>query len=449
MRYISSSEGERQQLLESIGVKDIEELFSCIPADVRLKRKLNLPNALSESELLSFFKDLAAKNANMDEYSYFIGAGVYNHFIPLVINALISRAEFLTSYTPYQAEISQGTLQSIFEYQTMICQLTGMQVANASMYDGSTAMAEAVIMAHRITDRPKVITISNIHPEYRQVLNTYARNLGIRAVNVPHDSKTGRVNLDGLKSELDSDVAAVVVQSPNFFGLIEEIADVAEMIHGVGGISVVVIPEPLSLGILKSPGELGVDIVVGEGQPFGIPASYGGPFLGFFASLDQYKRSLPGRIVGQALDSDGQVGYVLTLATREQHIRREKATSNICTNEGLCALMATIYLCVMGKQGIREVAMQNVQKAHYAARSLISAGKCTLRFGSPFFNEFVLDLPSDPHPINEKLTSKKIIGGLPLSRFYPEMQNSMLLCVTEQTTRHEIDRFVDELNRLL
>jgi glycine cleavage system P protein (glycine dehydrogenase) subunit 1 len=447
MRYIPNSAEEREAMLLEMGRKSVADLFCGIPDRLRLNRLLDLPLALSETETLNFFRDLAERNATRhtgERMVSFLGAGAYDHFIPTVIDTLISRSEFYTSYTPYQPEISQGTLQAIFEFQTMICELTGMEVSNASLYDGSTATAEAVLMADRVTNRPKVALAGNLHPEYRQVVDTYIRNAGIDEITLPFDEKTGALKLDALNS-LDSDVAAVVIQSPNFFGGVEDLRALSEAAHRIGALFAVVVTEGLSLGLLQAPGHAGADIVCGEAQSFGIPMSFGGSYCGFFATTEKLMRQIPGRLVGRTSDAEGRVGYTLTLATREQHIRREKATSNICTNQGLYALMATIYLSIMGRSGLREVAELNMRKAHYAAKRIAAVGGYRLRFDAPFFNEFVVSCPKPSEVILSRLADKKIIGGLPLSRFFPEMKNEILMCVTETTTKAEIDSLVEAL----
>ena len=447
MRYIPNSAEEREEMLREMGRKSVEDLFSGIPDDLKLKHPLELPRALSETETIGFFRDLAERNTTRhtgEKMISFLGAGAYDHFIPTIIDTLISRSEFYTSYTPYQPEISQGTLQAIFEFQTMICELTGMEVSNASLYDGSTATAEAVLMAERVTNRSKVALAGNLHPEYRQVVDTYIRNAGIDEITLPYDEKTGALKADALNS-LDSDVAAVIAQSPNFFGGIEDLQRLSEAAHRAGALFVVVVPEGLSLGLLQSPGSAGADIVCGEAQSYGIPLSFGGSYCGFFATTERLMRQIPGRLVGRTSDDQGRGGFVLTLATREQHIRREKATSNICTNQGLYALMATIYLSTMGRRGIREVAEQNAQKAHYAAKRIAELDRYEIRFGAPFFNEFVVSCPEPSEKILQKLAAKKIIGGLALSRFFPQMKNEILMCVTETTTREEIDSLVEAL----
>lgn len=434
-------------MLREMGRESIADLFRGIPDHLQLKKPLNLPEALSETEALEYFRGLADLNTTRitgRRMTTFLGAGAYDHFIPTIIDTLISRSEFYTAYTPYQPEISQGTLQSIFEFQSMICGLTGMDVSNASLYDGSTGTAEAVLMAERVTNRTKVALADNLHPEYRQVVDTYIRNAGIERVTIPCNQSTGTLSIDSI-AELGSDIATVVVQSPNFFGGIEDLQQIGDATRRIGALFTVVVAEGLSLGLLRSPGQCGADIVCGEAQSFGIPLSFGGSYCGFFATREKYQRQIPGRLVGLAHDSQGRPGYVLTLATREQHIRREKATSNICTNQGLYALMATVYLSTMGRAGVREVAEQNIRKSHYAAERLAELDGFSLRFSAPYFNEFVLSCPGPAAQILETLKSHNIIGGLPLSRFYPEMQNEILICVTETTTRKEIDALAEAL----
>lgn len=447
MRYIPNSAEERQEMLRIIGRDSISDLFSGIPKRLQLKGPLKLTESLSETETLKYFRELAESNSTRttgERMTSFLGAGAYDHFIPTIIDTLISRSEFYTSYTPYQPEISQGTLQAIFEFQSMICTLTGMDVANASMYDGSTATAEAVLMAERVTNRSKVALAGNLHPEYRQVVDTYIRNAGITEITLPYCAETGTLLPEALE-RLDSDVSAVVVQNPNFFGGIEELKRLAEAAHKVGALFIVTIAEGMSLGLLEAPGYAGADIVCGEAQSYGIPLSFGGSYCGFFAVREKYQRQIPGRLVGEAYDNEGRKGYVLTLATREQHIRREKATSNICTNQGLYALMATIYLSTMGARGLRETAEQNVQKAHYAVEKISSIKGFKVRFSAPFFNEFVISCPKPAETILETLKKNGIIGGLPLSRFFPEMKNEILICVTENNSKDEIDALVKAL----
>jgi glycine dehydrogenase subunit 1 len=447
MRYIPNSAEERAQMLRELGLDAIDDLFRSIPPHLKLAKPLNLPSALSETEALNYFRSLAARNAIRPQMLSFLGAGAYDHFIPTIIDALISRSEFYTSYTPYQPEISQGTLQAIFEFQTMICELTGMEVANASLYDGSTAMAEAVLMAKRITHRSKVLIAGNLHPEYREVVETYISHAGVSAETLITCAETGTVLPESL-SNLSEDVAAVVIQSPNFFGGIEDLQAIAEEAHRAGALLVVVVAEAMSLGLLRSPGACGADIVCGEAQSFGIPLSFGGSYCGFFATREKYQRQVPGRLVGLAYDGQGRPGYVLTLATREQHIRREKATSNICTNQGLYALMVTIYLATMGRRGVREAAEQNTQKAHYAARQIAALDGYRLRFTAPFFNEFVVSCPKPAQETLDRLLEKRIIGGLPLARFFPEMKHQLLVCVTETIPKAEIDLLVEALREI-
>jgi glycine dehydrogenase subunit 1 len=433
MRYIPNSPADRRQMLADIGVDSIEQLFSGIPEKLRLRKLLNIPKALTEPELIEYFQQRAANNSVA--VSSFIGAGIYRHYIPIIVDALVSRSEFYTAYTPYQAEIAQGTLQAIFEFQTYIAQLTGMAVANASLYDGSTGLAEALLMAHRVAKKDKFLIAKTVHPEYRAVVQTYTRNLGISTELIDYGDD-GRVDLRKLESRINNDVAAVVVQSPNFFGTIEKTQDVSELAHRKGALSIVNVCEAVSLGILKPPGEDTVeertaDIVVGEAQSLGVPPSFGGPHLGFLATRERYVRQMPGRLVGLGKDYSGRRGFVLTLSTREQHIRREKATSNICTNQSLCALMATVYLATMGPKGLREIGEQNILKADYAVSQIQAQTKRRVLFPAPRFNEFVIDFDRDRPP-----------AGVSLSRFFPELGHSVLLCVTETTRRADIDAMV-------
>jgi glycine dehydrogenase subunit 1 len=438
MRYIPNSPGERRSMLEDIGLERIEDLFDQIPEQLKLKEAIGVGDPMSEPELLEYFHRLASENRI--DYQSFLGAGAYSHFIPVIIDSLISRAEFFTAYTPYQPELSQGTLQYTFEFQTMICQLTGMEVANSSLYDGSTAVAEAVLMANRVTRRSRFIIADTVHPQYREVVSAYTKNLGLTIDHVDH---TEAGTLDPTSLGIDKETAAVVVQSPNFFGCVEDLAAIAGAAHEAGALLVVALAEPMSLGVLKPPGACGADIVAGETQSFGIPLSYGGPYCGMFATLDKHVRQMPGRLVGEARDSEGRRGYVLTLSTREQHIRREKATSNICTNQGLFALMATVYLSTMGKRGVQEVARQNLQKAHYAASEISKLDGFDLKFSAPFFNEFVVRTPGPVTEVMKRLLDKKMIGGVAVQRYYPEMTDSMLVCVTETSKKEAIDKLVD------
>lgn len=448
MRYIPATQSDIKEMLEKIGVSSIEELFQSIPETLRIKKDLNLSSALSELELTRHLQKLASKNNGVEHYVSFLGAGCYRHFIPGVINHIVSRSEFYTSYTPYQPEISQGTLQAIFEFQSLICMVTGMEIANASMYDGASALAEAALMASRITKRKELIVSHALHPDYRLVLNTYLRNLDIK-IKVAPFTREGLTDFNWIKHEINDQCAAILVQNPNFFGIIENIESFSDIAHKSSALQITNITEPVSLGILKSPGELGADIVTGEGQPFGIPMNFGGPSLGLFATQEKFVRDMPGRLVGETVDSKGRRGYVLTLATREQHIRRERATSNICTNQGLCALMATVYLTTMGKTGMKEVAEQNVQKAHYARKRLSEIKGVQLKFSGKVFNEFVIETEKSPSEINRQLLENSIIGGLDLERYYPDLKNCMLICVTEYNTKNEIDKMVEVIGKPL
>src|SRR5713226_6134228 len=426
MRYLPKSPAERQQMLAAIGAKSIDELFSSIPERYRLREALKLPGPFSETEVIQYFKERAAENSV--GYTCFLGAGVYNHLRSVITDAILQRGEFLTSYTPYQAEISQGTLQAIFEFQTLMCQLTGQEVANASMYDGSTATTEAVLMAERLTGRRRVLVARSVHPEYRDVLKTYAKNSGLVVEEIPFAAK-GTVDAKALQSALKDDVAAVVAQSPNFFGVIESYAPLAELAHAAGAMFVVAVAEGVSLGVVRPPTE--ADIVAMEGQSLGLPPSYGGPFAGVIASREKFVRQMPGRLSGQTMDSEGQRGFVLTLATREQHIRREKATSNICTNQALCALAATVHLALLGKEGLREMAEQNLSKAQFALAELLKIPGVRRTFDAPFFNEFTIELPLSVKIVNSLLVREKIIGPLALGTAYPELTKRALVCVTE------------------
>ncbi|MDA0691321.1 MAG: aminomethyl-transferring glycine dehydrogenase subunit GcvPA [Nitrospinae bacterium] len=446
MRYIPHTEKDIQEMLAKIGVKNIEEIFQSIPEELRLgDNLLNLPKSLSESELTSFLGNMQKCNANAEEVSLFMGAGAYRHFSPVLIDHLISRGEFATSYTPYQPEVSQGTLQAIFEFQTMIAMLTGMDIANASMYDGASALAEAVIMASRLNNKNEILISRAVHPEYRQVVTTYTQGNPIELVEIPF-ATSGKTDVDSIKNLLTDQTSAVVLQSPNFFGVIEEYASLKEQLAERGVLLIVVVAEALSLGILKPPGERGADIVVGEGQSFGLSLSFGGPYVGFFATQDKFLRQTPGRLVGETIDRDGRRSYVLTLSTREQHIRRERATSNICTNQGLCALAATIYLATMGKQGLREVALLNVRKADYLKNRLRKIKGFSIRFDADTFNEFVLECPKPAEEIRDNLMQEAhILAGVPLGTHYPELENCLLLCATELNTQEEMDRLAEKL----
>jgi glycine dehydrogenase subunit 1 len=404
---------------------------------VRLQHPLALDPGISEYEIVEYFRQRAAENAN--GYASFLGAGIYNHYRPVLVDTVVSRGEFLTSYTPYQAEIAQGTLTTIFEFQTMICQLTGMDVANASMYDGSTAVPEAAMMAVRATGKGRVLIAKSVHPEYREVLRTYAKNQGMPVEEFGYVAEAGTLDLEDLERRMDDLTGAVIIQSPNFFGIVEKVKAAAEIAHKRGALLVVLFTEAVSLGLLEPPAD--ADIVAGELQSFAISPSYGGPYAGIIATKEKFIRQMPGRLVGQTTDSRGNRAFCLTLSTREQHIRREKATSNICTNQALIALMATVYMTVYGKQGLRELAMQNLSKAHYLS------SKTAPRFTGKFFNEFVARVEGKtPDEINKTLLKKKIIGGLPLGRFYPELADCVLLCATEMSRRGDMDTLAESLN---
>ncbi len=436
MRYLPKSPADREAILKAIGARSINDLFGPIPAQYRLERDLKVPRQMAESEIVDWFRERSRENG--DGYATFLGAGAYYHYRPVIIDSLISRGEFLTAYTPYQPEISQGTLQSIFEFQTMICELTGMEVANASMYDGSTAAAEAVMMAVRLTGRRSVMVARNLHPEYREVLATYAFHQGMPLALAPF-TDSGRLDPKALEKSITQDTACVLIQSPNFFGTIEDVAAIAEIAHKNGAMLVVSVAEAVSLGIVEPPRQ--ADVIAMEAQSFGVPLGFGGPYCGVIATREQFVRAMPGRLVGQTTDRNGKRGFVLTLATREQHIRREKATSNICTNQALVALMANIFMTIYGKVGLRELAKQNLAKAAYAAQQFGKHAK-VLFPGSPRFNEFVLQTSDDPYAINSRLLSHKIVGGLPLKKFYPELGKAALWCCTEMSTRTVIDTAV-------
>ncbi|MGD1009112.1 MAG: aminomethyl-transferring glycine dehydrogenase subunit GcvPA [Candidatus Aminicenantales bacterium] len=438
MSYLSLSDKDKKEMLAAVGIRSTEELFGCIPKDVRLKRDLDLPAPLAEMDLVRAVEEVGRRNS-YSRFLSFLGGGAYEHFIPTVVDYLSSRGEFVSPYTPYQPEVSQGTLQIIFEFQTLICQLTGLDIANASLYEGATGAAEAVLMAHRLTGRSKVLVARTLHPQYREVIRTYIKNLGVEAIEIP-SGRDGRVDPAALSERMDDRVCGVVYQSPNFFGVVEDIKALSEIAHSRKAMSVAVVAEALSMGLLESPGALGADIVTGEGQSFGIPLSFGGPYLGFMACRKEYVRQLPGRIAGQTTDVDGLRGFVLTLATREQHIRRERATSNICTNQALCALRATIFLETLGKDGLREMAWQNAQKAAYALDALTAVPGVRRRFSGPVFNEFVLEFPKPWAKVDAALREKGILGGLGLEGAYGELKDCALVSVTELKRKDDIDR---------
>jgi len=447
MSYLSLSDQDKKEMLARLGVASVDDLFCCIPDAVRLKRPLDLPAAQSEIELVRTIEAIGRKNAGTGLLS-FLGGGAYEHFIPTVVDYLSSRGEFVSPYTPYQPEVSQGSLQVIFEFQTLVCQLTGLDIANASLYEGGTAVAEAVLMAQRVTGRNKVVLARSLHPQFREVVRTYIKNLGVEAVEVPF-GPDGRIDGAALAKVLDDRTAAVIYQSPNFFGVVEDVKALSDAAHAVKAMSVDIVAEAVSLGLLEAPGALGADIVTGEAQSLGIPLSFGGPYLGFMACKKEFLRQMPGRVAGQTLDKDGQRGFVLTLATREQHIRRERATSNICTNQALCALRATIFMATLGKQGLREMAWQNVQKAAYAADRLTAVRGVKKVFTGPVFNEFAVALPKPWPVVDAALKAKGLIGGYGLEPAYPELRNAALVCVTEMRTKDQIDRLAQALEEVL
>ncbi len=447
MSYVSNTDTDRREMLQAIGVDSIAKLISPIPESIQLQRPLNLPPRLDEMSLVRHLHSLATLNTDLEANLCFLGAGIYDHFRPSVINALISRGEFATAYTPYQPELSQGILQAMYEYQTLICALTGMDISNSSMYDAATGLAEAALMACDHSDRSEVMVLSSVNPHYRQVIATYLQATGYTLVETPEDVDADTAAT--IKSLINSNTACVIFQQPNFLGTVENMGEIVEITHSAGALAISAV-DPISLGLLKTPGECDVDIVVGEGQSLGNPMGFGGPLLGFFACKKQFIRSFPGRIVGATTDQQGRRGYTMTLRTREQDIRREKATSNICTNEALLALAATIYLCELGKTGLRKIADLCLQKSHYACNALsVIPGVSVLISSKPYFKEFVLRLPKDPSEVNRELLNYHIVGGLPLGAYYPACQDCMLFCVTETKTKSDIDLLVSSLSLIL
>src|SRR5712691_1615477 len=445
-RYIPNAEEDVREMLAVIGVDSIDRLLDSIPANVKLDRLLEIPGPWSEIEARRWFRELATKNKSGVDHLSFLGGGAYAHSQPACVDQLLLRAEFLTSYTPYQPEVSQGTLQSIFEYQTHQCLLTGLDVANASLYDGSTALCEAVLLAERVVkNRTRVVIAKSVHPQYTETVRTYVRNLGYEIVEVGW-AKDGRIDAEALRAACTNDVFAVAVQPPNFLGVLEDYDAIAAVANGIGAVKIAVVAEATSLGIITPPGKHGFDVCVGEGQAWGIPTQFGGPYVGFMVVRDALKRHMPGRLVGETVDVDGRRAYVLTLATREQHIRRSKATSNICTNEALIALAANIYLSLMGKNGLREVGQQCLQKTAYLRKKLSKIGSVLLVFGGPIYNEFVVRTPFPAHEILRDLEHDKILGGIPLGDFYPGHENDFLVAVTELHSREQLDRYVSVLS---
>lgn len=440
-RYLPMTETDRKEMLEAIGVESIDDLFADIPESVRYKGKYNIKAQKPETELFRELSQLAAKNKDVKTNVSFLGAGVYDHYIPAIVDHVISRSEFYTAYTPYQPEISQGELQAIFEFQTMICELTGMDVANSSMYDGGTALAEAALLAAGQRKKKKVLVSQTVHPETRDVLKTYAKGQNVEVVEIPY--RNGVTDVEALKEMMNAEVASVIVQHPNFFGQLEPLHQIEEISHSEKSL-LIVSSNPLALGVLSPPGSFGADIVVGDVQPFGIPMSFGGPTCGYFAVKKELMRKIPGRLVGQTVDEEGKRGFVLTLQAREQHIRRDKATSNICSNQALNALAASVAMTALGKTGVKEMAYQNIQKANYAKKMFEKKG-FSIPFQGPMFNEFVVKLSKPVSLANKKLLEKGIIGGYDLGRTYPELEKHMLVAVTELRSKEEIDLFVNEL----
>ncbi len=448
MSYIPNTPEDQRAMLETLGLPSLEALLAPVPENVRLRRPLNLPPAFPEPDLKRLLSRMAAKNKNLDTVISFLGAGTYDHAIPSVVSHLQRRSEFVTSYTPYQPEVSQGMLQAIYEFQTMVCQITGLDIANASLYDGSTAMVEAVLLAVGPGGRGEVVISEGVDPQYRTVLHTYAHARGFNVKEVP--THNGVTSIEALNEAVTPTTAAVVIQQPNFFGCIEDVRAIEPIAHKGKAVFVATITEPASLGILTPPGEYGADIAVGELMSFGNPMSYGGPALGFMASRSKYMRLLPGRLVGQTVEegAEKQTGYVLTLQTREQHIRRERATSNICTNQSLLAVGATIFLAALGKQGFRELGELCLHKAHYAFRQITALPGYSARFSNPFFDEFVITAPVSARQLQQHFEQAGIIGGYPLSERYAGMENEMLFCVTETRTKEDIDQLVEVLSEV-
>src|SRR4029453_18246996 len=444
MRYISNTPAQQKEMLARIGAASVEALLANVPAKARLSRPLALPAALAEGDLIRHLRQMAARNASADDFACFLGAGSYDHYIPSPINHMVLRGEFLTAYTPYQPEASQGTLRTIYEYQTMIAELTGMDVANASIYDGASSLAEAALMAHAATGRNEIVLSRGVNPLYKRVTATYCEGAGVRLRDVA--APEGVTDLAAAKKAVGPKTAALVVQTPNFYGCLEDVAAAAEIAHAAGAL-LVVAADPVNLGVLEGPGKLGADIAVGEGQGLGVPMSFGGPNLGVFAAKNDLVRRMPGRLVGATVDRDGARGFVLTLQTREQHIRRAKATSNICTNVALCALMATIYLATLGRRGLVKVGELSTAKAHYAAERLTQGPGVSLRFASPFFKEFALKLPKAPDRLIPRLARQGFLAGVPLKTFDRALADCLLGAVTEKRTKAEIDAFAAALEK--
>ena len=438
-RYLPHTPRDVARMLDTIGVSDVDALLEPVPAAMRKRARLDLPAGLDEHSLREHLTQLASEVSIPPAEAMFLGGGAYNHFQPSVVDFVISRSEFYTSYTPYQPEISQGTLQAIFEYQTLICQLTELEVSNASLYDGASGLAEALLMARRLKRRPRMLLARSLHPDYRAVARTYLSGGDAKIEEIPF-TEAGTVDLGRLEQMLDGGVAAVALQSPNFFGCVEDVAAIADMAHKAGALLISACTEPISLGVLRGPGAFGADIALGDGQSFGLAPSYGGPGFGYFATRNAFVRQIPGRLVGQTRDTNGRRGYVLTLATREQHIRRDRATSNICTNQSLCALAGAAYLATLGKKGLAGVARMNLDKSEYAKKTILETAGATLPFSAPTFNEFVVNVRDDPDRVLSHLRDEGVLGGIALGTWYPELENAILICVTEMNTRPMIER---------
>ncbi len=448
MRYFPLTDPERKEMKKVIGINDIKELFSDIPKEKSYFPLDKIPSMLHEDELIEKFNEYGKEN-EFHKYKSFLGGGAYNHFIPEAVKSLSTKGDFLTPYTPYQPEVSQGSLQAMFEYQTMMSMLTGMDISNSSLYDGGTASAEGVLLMVRKSRKKKILAASNIHPEYLEIINSYIQNLDISIEQVDFDETSGKVNIDDLKSKLGDDIGGLIFQSPNFFGVIEEADQITEIAHSSGIITTQIITEAFSLPFLSSPGSNGVDIVVGEAQSFGLPLSYGGPFLGFISAKKEFVRQIPGRLVGETIDSNGNRGYVLTLSTREQHIKREKATSNICSNQAWCALRASIYLTILGEKGLNDISKSNHLNTAYFVKQISGMDHIEVKFKKDFFNEVVIDLKDiDIDQFMKKLKMKGILPGIPLNWFFKEFKNHILVNFTEMHKKTDIDNFVNAIGEL-
>lgn len=448
MRYFPLTDSDRDEIRKNLGIKKTEELFSDIPEKHSYYSLKDLPSALPERELIEKFTEWSDKNL-FPQYTSFLGGGAYDHFIPEVVKSLSSKGELLTPYTPYQPEVSQGSLQALFEYQTMISLLTGMDVANSSLYDGGTASAEGLLLASRKSKKNRFLIASTLHPEYIEIINSYIQHLGIETKPVGYDKETGKLDLEKIEAEIDEHTGGIIFQSPNFFGVIEPGQQISDIAHRKNLYAVQVITEAMSLPFLRPPGENGVDIVVGEAQSFGLPLSYGGPYLGFIAAKKDFLRQMPGRIVGETVDTKGRRGYVLTLSTREQHIKREKATSNICTNQAWCALRASVYLTAMGKTGLREISRINHLNTAYFVERMSASNRVNIRYKKDFFNEIVLDIKNmTAENFLSRLEDKKIIGGIPLGWFFPDQKNSILVNFTEMHKKEDIDNLINAIEEI-